>query len=135
MCGISELSSATSCTRPTTLDVLRVFGSGIQNAVWIDPVGLRLTLSANPKAWNISIVRVLMLSALLLMMLPDMRSTIIVSMAGNCDNGCGQTETGWAGARDQHIHLFRQRLIATAISPVGRSLPNVRDYRPETIFL
>jgi len=43
-----------------------------------------LTLSAKPKAWNISIVRVLMPSALPLMMLRGMRSMIIVSMSGNC---------------------------------------------------
>ena len=58
-------------------------GFGDQKLVWLTQHASRLTLSAKPNAWNISIVRTLIPSALPFVMLVGLRSTIIVSMSGN----------------------------------------------------
>ena len=83
VCGISELSSGTSCTLPIRRIWEGFAGSGDQKAVWFTQQLSRFTFSPKPKAWNISIVRVFTPSACPFSIGPGLRSTIITSISGN----------------------------------------------------
>ena len=47
----------------------------------------------------------------------------------------GQTETGRAGAGDQDIHFLWQRLIDASASPVGRGLLDIGVATAKAIFV
>ena len=85
-CGISEMPSGTSCTRATRASV--VCAAGAQNVVSLIHTDSRITFSANPKAWNISIERTLMPSAWPFSIGPAFGSTSIVRICG--------TRASWA---------------------------------------
>ncbi len=85
--GISEVPSGTSCTRAT-----RVSGCspGAQKVVSLIQTDSRMTLSAKPKAWNISIERTLMPSAWPFSIGPSLGSTSMVRICG--------TRASWAAS-------------------------------------
>ena len=85
-CGISEMPSGTSCTRAT-----RASGAsapGAQKVVSLIQTDSRMTFSAKPKAWNISIERTLMPSAWPFSIGPSLGSTSMVRICG--------TRASWA---------------------------------------
>jgi hypothetical protein len=94
-----------------------------------------LTLSAKPKAWNISMVRVLMPSALPLMMLRGHALDDHRLDLGELRQLRGQAQAGRPGAGDQHIHLLGQRLVDAPVAPVGRGFLHVRVAAAEAILV
>ncbi len=79
-------------------------------------------------------VRVLMPSALPLMMLLGWRSMIIVHLGKLRQLSC-QTQTRWASARNQHIHFFRQWLIGATVAAVRGGLFDVGVATAKTVFV
>ena len=122
--GISEVPSGTSCTRATRVSGLHR-QPGVQKVVSLIQTDSRMTFSAKPKAWNISIERTLMPSAWPFSIGPEPGVDQHGADLRHPGELGGQAQAGRPRAGDQHIHRFvaagRQRGGGQAAPPGSTS--------------
>ena len=87
-------------------------GSGFQNAVSVIRYASAMIRSANPKAWNVSTVRVWMPSAWPMASLPGTALHDARGDTWELGQLRGREHAGRPGADDQHVDLVREAQLA-----------------------